>query len=87
MSDSIPVVGIGCTRCVGSDRYPFTIIKVSPKSFFMQEDQFVNGKFKPNLKGDIVRVSLRKDNKWRTSGRLKSRVYVGEREFYHDPSF
>lgn len=92
-----PEVGMGATLLMWSDRYPFTVVKVSPsgKTLWAQEDEAVrvdsNGMsdsqaytFKPNPDARTLRFSLRKSGQWRgPAGRLA----LGYRSRYYDYSF
>lgn len=81
MTSYKPTVGDGATICVGSDRYPCTIVQIVSRG---------PGRAVVWLKRDGTerrhRVSLRKDGKWRES-KTDLLVYLGERELHLDPSF
>lgn len=94
-----PEIGMGVTWSVGSDRYPGTIIDISPsgKRITFQEDIATrtdnNGMsesqsyaFQPNPQGEISTASLRKDGRWRIT-RSKLPVSLGIRGKYYDYSF
>lgn len=91
-----PVVGMGATEVLYSDRHAFTIIEVSKsgKTFKMQRDNArrtdKNGmsdaqawEFERNPAGDVVTVRLTKRG-WRATG---SKVLVGVRDEYYDFGF
>jgi len=98
----IPVVGMGGTRTVGSDRYPFTVVRViSPTRCIIQEDTASrtdrNGlsesqeyTYAPNPAAPEVEISLRKNGRWYRKGddiSWGSAYALGMRRAYHDPSF
>jgi len=98
----VPVKGMGVTQGAGSDRYPYTILDVSPsgKQIRIQEDNATPGPghnfygsqcwvFTPNPNGRKITISLRKDGRWREvgSGRGSSGYGIGHRDKYIDPSF
>ncbi len=78
VSNITPVVGMGATQQVGSDCYPYTIVKViSDKRIVVQADNAVpdhdNGYnyysnqvwiFTPNTDAKEITLSLRKNGKW-----------------------
>ena len=95
----IPKVGDGATLVVGSDRYPATVIRTTPKgTVWIQEDDAVclsgnayNSESQdwactPNPGGAIRRCSPSKKypGRWTASG---TPVYMGSRRRYNDPSF
>ncbi len=96
-------VGDGATRCVGSDRYPFTIVEiVSAKEIVVQEDTATAnveaghnhyGKqvydILPNPAAEREHVTLRKNGRWVLKGDPANGVgfRLGERDKYSDPSF
>lgn len=98
-----PVVGMGVTRCVGSDRYPFTvIIVVNSRKIVVLGDSYRridnNGlseqqeyEYTPNSYGDEYTLTLRKNGQWVVEGedmkKASCRWYIGERVAYKDPSF
>jgi hypothetical protein len=97
-----PVKGMGVTAGVGSDRYPYTILDVSPsgRQIRIQEDtaELISGDifknaqeyhYTPNPNGRKITISLRKDGRWREvgSGRGASTYGIGHRDRYYDPSF
>lgn len=93
----MPVVGMGATLCVGSDRYPYTIVAVSKsgKSFTMQADNVTSvsgtfqqgnvvSKFEPNLNGPTVKVRFNHLGRWVSGG---TTIRIGGRDYYLDPHF
>lgn len=97
----LPEVGLPCTMGVGSDRYPFQIVRVSPsgKTFWMKPVAY---KLKPgfttygtenqeynfgDVKNEVVetRVSLRKSGRWANTSNCP--VGLGHYDAYSDPSF
>ena len=97
-----PVVGMGATEYVGSDRYPNTIVKViTPKKIIVQRDNFTrtdkNGLsesqeyvYSRNGEAYFVTVSLRKNGRWVVEGqKAKGGIgfEIGYRRAYLDPSF
>lgn len=102
MEDTIivPIVNMGATLCSGSDRYPYTIIEVSEngKTITMQQDKHKridkNGlsenqeyEYTRDTNGNIIKVSLRKDGKWKEIGNKYHIVIVGHKEKYINPSY
>lgn len=94
--DITPVVGMGATEILYTDRRPYTIIWVSPKGdrIRVQEDKAVrtddNGmsecqsyRFEPDPEGRIVEVRKTKTGQW---GK-QSKFVVGHRSYYYDYSF
>lgn len=95
MEDSFPKVGMGATMVVGSDRYAYTIVKVSEsgKTIVIQSDiekqvgeYFGNQKWEhtPNPEGAMRTVRLGKSGMYKSLG---TPVYIGFRDSYRDPSF
>ena len=94
-------IGVGATKSVGSDRYPYTVAEiVSPKKIKVQADSYrrtdSNGfsesqtyEFSPNPDARIVVLTLRKNGQWVEQGESMngSRYYIGTRNAYQDPSF
>ena len=97
----VPVVGMGATECGWSDRSPYTVVEViSPRLLVLQGDTATrtdnNGMsdcqsytYAPNPACHPLRVSLRKDGRWRRvgSGKGGSVFLIGKREAYYDYSF
>jgi hypothetical protein len=96
---TIPEVGMGATICVGSDRYPATIIQVTSngKRIVVQEDKATridNNGFseqqeyiiQPDLNGTIHIASLRKDGRYREVGGATP-ITIGARGKYYDFSY
>jgi hypothetical protein len=93
----VPVVGMGVTLCLYSDRHPATVVRVSPtgKTAWVQED---NAKrtdshgmsesqeytFTPDPTAPVQRVNLTSKG-WKVQN--GPRVLFGRREKYHDFSF
>ena len=97
-----PVVGMGATEYVGSDRYPNTIVKViTPKKIIVQRDNFTRTDkirltkeqeyvYSRNGEASFVTVSLRKNGRWVTEGQKANGgigFEIGYRRAYLDPSF
>ena len=97
-----PVVGMGATMVMHSDRHACTVIEVvSPSKVVVQLDHAVrtdkNGlsesqtyEYAPNPHGEIHTLTKRLNGKWITKGqslRSGQRWYVGVRQEYRDPSF
>lgn len=96
---SKPEVGMGATMYVGSDRYPYTVIAVSPSGFkvTLQADDSKrtdsNGLSEiqtwdctPNPNG-AIRYAYRNRHGRYYAARGYSRVTFGERDMYQDPHF
>lgn len=94
-----PQVGDGATIFHYTDRSAATVVRVSKsgKTAWIQADRAIrtdeNGmsesqsyRFEPNPKGNIVRVSKRKNGEWRMSRDVR-KVAFGYRDAYHDYSF
>ncbi len=93
-----PVVGMGATKHMYSDRLAFTIVRVSPSSrmFWMTRDKVTrtdklgmtdSGQVYSyeSQKGDGMQVSRRRDGRWKTEdGTI---VGVGYRNEYYDFSY
>jgi hypothetical protein len=91
-----PTVGMGVTVVMWTDRYPGTIVRVSPsgKTFQYQEDKATrtdsNGmsesqtyRFEPNPAATVRTARLTKSG-WKDKG---TRIAVGVRSRYYDFSF
>jgi hypothetical protein len=102
MADQVQVeVGMGATKYVGSDRYPFTVVKIlSPKRIVVQMDKATrtdsNGlseqqeyQYEPNPNGSEYTISLRKDGRWYEVGQPAKWTcfIVGHRSMHQDPHF
>jgi hypothetical protein len=99
--DYAPVVGLGVTVQIGSDRYAGTIVKVSPSGhkFEFQRDRAKPTKnsnyygtqrhiFVPDESAEIEVATRRKDGRYRLKGCDNyGTVYVGKRDAYTDPHF
>ena len=98
---SNPEVGMGATEIMWTDRRAYTIVEVrNPKTIVVQEDNAKrtdnNGmsesqryEFTPNLEGEKIVVTLRKNGKWIRRGESQNgrSFVVGYRTAYHDYSF
>lgn len=96
-----PQPGDGGWYNVGSDRYPFTVIKrLSPKRILVQEDTSTAGEghdrygkqvweYSRDLSGRTKTFTLRKTGYWKECGtsRYGSTAFFGERQRYDDPHF
>ena len=94
-------VGDGATQGVGSDRYPYTVIKIiSPCRIVVQRDHAVrtdkNGisesqtyEYFPNSNATEVVITLRRNGRWYQLGQStkSGAFYIGQRSMYQDPSF
>lgn len=98
----IPVVGMGATYYIGSDRYPYTIIAVNKtgKTICVQRDKATPAEgydyyskqvynYTPNLLGDIEVYTLRKNGRFYRQGETSKYgcLVIGKRNQYQDPSF
>lgn len=98
----LPVVGMGVTHMVGSDRYPCTVVDVmSPRRCIVQEDIATridrNGydgpqkyTYAPDPSATKIEISLRMDGKWYAKGSpmgYSGSFALGERRMYLDPGF
>ena len=101
-TSSEPVVGMGATQLMWSDRHPFTVVEVlSAKEVVVQADRVkrVDGngmsedqeyEYVPNPAGKKYTITLRKNGQWVTKGqplRNGQLWKLGEREEYHDFSY
>ena len=97
-----PTVGMGATLCVGSDRYPYTIVEIiGSKTIVVQADEFrrtdSRGAFTEQQEYSFTRnpfaskltFTLRKDGRWHRRGESMkgSPLLVGWRAAYQDPHF
>lgn len=93
-------VGQGAVFGIGSDRYPYTIVKiVNDKKVVVQADHYRrtdnNGQstsqtyeFTPNPQACEITVTRRTDGSWRKQGEAKGGVFSFHgRHAYLDPSF
>lgn len=102
MSQEItPEVGMGVTKYVGSDRYPYTVVEViTPKKIVVQADNYVrtdkNGQsesqeytYTPNTDAERITITKRKNGRWvRQKESSNSIGYgIGHRRAYQDPSY
>lgn len=95
-----PVVGMGATIMMYSDRVAATIIYVSPsaRKIIIQKDKakaLHEGRCDSGQRwqldrdpaGEKIEVRLNKDGKWRESGYYRTPVVVGKRIHYYDYGF
>ncbi len=95
-------VGLGATYCIGSDRYPYTIVEVpNHKTVVVARDRrraqrgHKGGEdqgyvYIPNADADRETFTLRKNGCWCPQGqgmRGAGHLLLGEREAYMDPCF
>jgi hypothetical protein len=100
-TSKMPAVKVGdpATLCVGTDRYPYTVIKVSPsgKTIVIQRDDFQrtdnnglseiqNYTYTPNPEGGTITARWTKFG-YCEGGQNGSPVHVGSKRAYLDPSF
>lgn len=99
--DLRPQVGMGATVVMWSDRYAHTIVSVRPKRIATQEDTAIrtdsNGlsesqdyHYTPNTGAPVKWWTLRKNGAWVLVGDKMgngTRIAIGTRETYIDPSF
>lgn len=82
-------IGTGATKEIGSDRYPYTVVSVSPsgKTLVLQADS-IRGKgiFVADPTGDTVTVRWSAKRECFVAGRC-GHYYIGARRAYMDPSF
>lgn len=99
MSEPKPEVGMGCTESSGSDRYAGTIVEVSPtgawikftldkstrtdKNGFSEDQTWVH---ETDRDATPIKATRRQDGAYRVV-RGRSRVTIGKRSTYRDPSF
>lgn len=94
-----PFIGMGATICMGTDRLPATVIKISAsgKQITLQEDNAIrkdkNGMsevqswlFTTNRNGETYRASLRKDGKYKLA-QTDMMIKLGVRKKYFDYCF
>lgn len=93
-----PVVGMGATILMYSDRHAATVTKVfSPTTIVIQQDTATrtdkNGMsenqeytYTPNTDAEEVFVTLRKDGRWKVK-KSQTVIKIGTRDSYHDYSF
>jgi hypothetical protein len=83
-----PTVGIGATIQIGSDRYAYTVVEISPsgKTLTLQRDTNIGSLFISNKDGEIEKVRLSKVyGKYMLKGRYF--VTIGKRSFSMDQGF
>lgn len=96
-SDIVPLIGMGATIQIGSDRIAGTIIQATPKRIVIQEDKKTridnNGmsemqeyKYDRDPNGSFYVATLRKDGRYRVSF-SKMLVSLNVRYAYYDFSF
>lgn len=97
--NAIPVVGMGATMMVGTDRYPYTVVDVlTPKKIVVQEDHAVlvagsamsesqEYEYAPNPNARRITLRKRADGLWGNAGEASGPVQVGHRRAYSDPTF
>lgn len=99
MSDQVkPIVGMGATMCLYTDRVPYTVIKVvSDRKIIVQADNAKrldnNGmsesqdyEYTSNPEGEVKVLTFRKDKCWRVMGDTQY-FHIGSRIKYHDYGF
>jgi hypothetical protein len=98
-----PQIGMGVTQHIGSDRYPYTIVKViSPKKLEIHPDDYTPDKehefdyysnqvyiYTPSNSSHTLIITLRKNGRWIQQGQSinDSPFSIGERNYYSDPHF
>lgn len=95
-----PVVGMGVTETLGSDRYPYTVVQViSAREIVVQRDAWkrISGtgesvlyELTPNPNGELVTLTMRSNGRWVRKGESMKRGnpwHVGRRDRYNDPHF
>jgi hypothetical protein len=95
-----PKVGMGVTQIVGSDRYPFTIVRViNDKKIVVTKDSVGPNKkidpeqsydYQTNWDGFNIILTLRNNGRWREQGEPTKGGcpwHIGSRRFYQNPSF
>jgi hypothetical protein len=99
-------VGVGATQVLFTDTNPYTVIKVSEngKTLWLQADEAIRVgsgpvpmgttleyTYKPDPKGHVVEVTLRKSGRWHEAGSADSHnsvhYRIGARRKYRDASF
>lgn len=95
-----PPVGELATYCIGSDRYPYTVIEVSASGHRVVvqgrkrrrvDNNGLGGAQRyittENPEGDTMVVTRRKDGRYRPKGSKVGYVFFGEADCYSDPHF
>lgn len=97
-----PLVGMGVTICLYTDRHAGTILKVADngKRFWFKQDKAIRTdknsmsesqeyRFEPNPDSELQEARLGKDGRWYTTGgkRNGTSIVVGHRSEYYDYSF
>lgn len=99
MSTQIPVVGIGATKYVGSDCYPFTVVEVvNDRKIVVQPDNATPAEgfeyysnqvytFSPRPEAEKITLTLRKNGRWiQEKESIKSfGFHIGSRRRHEDP--
>ena len=93
----VPVVGMGVTEVMYSDRHPYTVARIlSPKRITVRADKATridkNGccedqtyQYEQDLRAPEVTLFLNKFGKWKRQGDAQGSTYlVGRREEYYD---
>lgn len=96
----MPVVGMGATELMWSDRHAYTIVRVfSPTKIWVQQDKAIVVKgsihdgsavyvFEEDPSRPEKLVTFRKDGKWHEGGTIKGTPFaIGYRDEYYDPTF
>jgi hypothetical protein len=96
MNNVMPVVGMGATMSLGSDRYAYTVVAVlNPKKVMVVRDDVVYradrsgyGEIYSPGAGDAEVATLRKDGRWHLGTKLEDPfLRLGVRNAYCDPHF
>lgn len=94
---TVPNIGDGATIRIGSDSYPATVVKVTPKSIVVQEDDAIctsrnahnselqEWQITPNPQGR--KWTARWSEKFQRYQSHGTPVWVGHRRRYNDPCF
>jgi hypothetical protein len=95
-----PVVGMGATELMWTDRHAYTIVEVvSDKRLVVQQDKAIvvkggihNGsaeyRYEPDPSRPLKTLTLRKDGRWHEGTTMQGAKFaIGWREEYYDPSF
>src|SRR5690554_4041729 len=94
-----PVIGMGVTECMYSDRHANTIIKISGtgKTIWIQRDKAIRTdkfgkseiqkyKYEMDQNGIVQKCTQRRDGTFRTLGENGSTIILGQRDEYFDYS-
>lgn len=84
-----PEVGELATLYVGSDRYPFTVVEVSPTGHQIKlQARRARGQLScEDPQGRTVIATRRRDGSYKERGSKHIHVGLGRAELYLDPSF